>query len=195
MQNNSSNSTLLTARSISSKTFSLAHRLLSDAFPPRELPSRAALEARFREPLCDAMLFYLSTQKPAGVSIGWSLYDFYFVEYLAFVPELRGKHYGTRWIESLKDLHKKLVVEIEIPETEIQTKRLHFYEKLGFQPLKKDYVMPSVRSNEKPLPMWLLSTDLSLDPDETARAIYRGVYKHAMHRPQNESLQSFLNGN
>lgn len=194
LQNNSPKSTLLTARSISSKTFPLAHRLLTDAFPLRELPSQAALEARFREPHCDAMLFYHNNQKPVGISIGWSLYDFYFIEYLAFVPEFRGKNYGSRWIESLKDLHRTVVAEIEIPESEQQVKRHKFYEKLGFQTLKDDYVMPAVRANEKPLPMWLLSTDLSLDADETARTIYREIYKHALMRPQNEALQPFLDG-
>lgn len=143
------------------------------------------------------MLFYLDdpidTQKPVGISVGWSLYDFYFVEYLAFVPELRGKHYGSRWMESLKDLHRKVVVEIEIPVSKIQLKRHHFYENLGFEVLKQDYIMPSVRGDAQPLPMWLLSTDLSLDAEKTTRAIYRAVYKHALERPQNAKLQLLLN--
>lgn len=190
----STDSTLLTARSISSKTFSSAYRLLSDAFPRHELPTRAALEARFQEPLCDAMLFDIDKQKHVGISVGWSLYDFYFIEYLAFIPELRGKHYGSRWIETLKEQHRKVVLEIEVPETEAQKKRHHFYEQLGFHVLNEDYVMPSVRGNEKPLPMWLLSTDLNLDKVETTRTIYREVYKHALLRPQNEALNSLLLG-
>ena len=87
----------------------------------------------------------------------WSFEEFSFVEHLAVNTELRGKGYGTRILHYIKEIAKlPLLLEIEVPCSEAQAMRKHFYEKNGFEKVDKFYFQPPYRVGEKCIVMHLM---------------------------------------
>jgi GNAT superfamily N-acetyltransferase len=73
----------------------------------------------------------------------WTFEEFSFVEHFAVIPVLQGRGYGTRILQYIKEIAKTpLLLEIEVPFSEEQEARKHFYEKNGFEKLDKFYYQP-----------------------------------------------------
>jgi hypothetical protein len=52
---------------------------------------------------------------------------------------------------------KNVVLEVEKPIDKITKKRIKFYENHGFKLHLFDYIMSKIRSNTKPIPMYLMT--------------------------------------
>lgn len=99
----------------------------------------------------------LDAEKFVGFFAVWTFEEFSFVEHFAVLPEFRGKGYGTRILQYIKEIVKTpLLLEIEIPFSEEQVARQHFYEKNGFKKLDKFYFQPPYRAGEKRVVMHLM---------------------------------------
>ena len=104
--------------------------------------------------------FFIVTKNNVLVAIitDWNFEDFLFVEHLAVKEDLRGKGIGTELLKEYISKNKqKIVLEVERPETEIATKRIKFYEKIGFNLNDFDYIQPAYGKEKNPVPMLLMT--------------------------------------
>ena len=116
---------------------------------------------------------------PVGFIGLWAFASFVFIEHIAIDEDKRGGGYGTKAIELVKKLWKlPLILEAEAPETEVQKKRIAFYERLGFKVNKYDYTQPSYHGGEG-VPLMILSYPEFINEDkfkefltETRREVY-----------------------
>lgn len=93
-----------------------------------------------------------------GILIYWDLQDFIFGDYLAIKPSAREKKYGERIIRTLTNqISKPVIVEVERPEDELSTRRIGFYQRLGFHLSDYPYFMPDFSGNHENIPMLLMS--------------------------------------
>ena len=120
-----------------------AWSLYMRAFPEIE---RRSLEDHLRlmghNPLFEADGAWLDG-KFAGLIFHWQVGRFRFVEFLAVEDKLRGLNIGSRIMQQMIDRYKEVILEIEPPVDELTRRRLHFYERLGFQVNDYNYVHPS----------------------------------------------------
>lgn len=103
---------------------------LSDYFPDQELKARGQIRdllthhaAYHKQETDDYLLLYADFP------------DFIFIDYLLVSPKTRGRGVGGQVIEHLKSYGKRLIAELEPinPKRPATEKRVHFYEKHGFQ--------------------------------------------------------------
>ena len=96
----------------------------------------------------------------------WDFPEFVFIEHLAIDEEKRAGGYGSKTIELVKETYKKpIILEAEAPETEMQKKRIKFYENLGFKLNSYDYTQPSYHNAES-VPLLVLSFPEILSENE-----------------------------
>ena len=106
-----------------------------------------------------------------GNSIGmisyWTMGDFYYIEHFAIDPSLRNGGYGKRVLEMIKkQLKGPIVLEVEEPNDEMSTRRIHFYKRLEFTLHKKPYIQPPYRKGDSGLPMLLMTYgDIDMESD------------------------------
>lgn len=126
---------------------------------------------------------YLLTEtgnKPIGFITVWGFDEFYYAEHFAIDPSLRNGGYGSRVMQTLlKELHRPVVLEAEVPTEEMSCRRIRFYERQGFRVWDKDYLQPPYHLGGKSLPLYLLLANggsISLNVDQVKETIYEKVY-------------------
>lgn len=111
----------------------------------------------------------------------WHFDTFIYVEYLAVDPTLRGGGIGRRIMERLvSDSMLPVILEVEPPTDQLTTRRVAFYQRLGFQLLPDPYVQPSYGVVPgMPLRLMLHSLNAPVPPPpvaEMVKLIHRHVY-------------------
>ena len=97
----------------------------------------------------------------------WKFEDFLCVEHLAVKKEMKGKGIGTELLKKYLSKNKqKIVLEVERPETEIATKRIKFYEKIGFKLNTFDYIQPAYGKDKNQVPMFLMTYPEEINESE-----------------------------
>lgn len=93
----------------------------------------------------------------------WEFKKFLFLEHLAILSEEQQKGYGTEVLKSiLLSSVRPVILEAEPPADTLSAKRIHFYQRAGFNILNFDYTQPPYYPGKNAVPMLLLSNkDLS----------------------------------
>ena len=78
-----------------------------------------------------------------GLILYWETERFIYVEHFCIFPELRGRKYGQRTLEKLKEKRKVIILEIDPPVDEISIRRKGFYERCGFMANPYAHVHPA----------------------------------------------------
>ncbi len=152
-------------REIEEVNFSQIYKKLENAFPYEERRDFQDYEIYFKNKHFKPFEIVDST-KAVGLVNLWLFESYIYIEHLLIDPELRSGGYGTKAIELVKKLYKKpIILEAEAPETEIQIKRIRFYEKSGFKINPYSYLQPSFHNGE-PVPLKLLSYPELLTQDQ-----------------------------
>ncbi|MGM9601481.1 MAG: GNAT family N-acetyltransferase [Faecousia sp.] len=92
-----------------------------------------------------------------GILFYWEGEDFLFLEHFAMAPYLRNKGLGAKALEKLKEQGKKIVLEIELPASDLTRRRKGFYERNGFLENPWHHVQAKYRLEDEDLPLMLLS--------------------------------------
>lgn len=158
----------------------LTESLYSQAFPPEE---RRSLQERAHLLNKGSTLYYRVERKnqPIGLLHAWQLENCLFIEHLAIDPTERNHGLGSRIISSIThQTSKPCLLEVEPHDGAIASRRIAFYERLGFSILEKDYLQPAYEgSNGQSLPLYLMGKGSSGNPNEAAlftETIHREVY-------------------
>ena len=116
------------------------------AFPEEERRTDADWPAALADPLCNARL-YRADGNARAILVFWDFGRCRYVEYFALAPEARGGGLGSRLLrEFLAESAVPVVLEIEPPEDETTTRRLRFYERLGFARDAREHFHPPYRA-------------------------------------------------
>ncbi len=156
---------MIELRPVAEEKISSVYKRIIDAFPYEE-----------RRDECDEAKCFLKSQfnfceiTDSGESVGlivfWVFESFLFVEHIAINKEIRSKGYGSKTIELIKTKYNlPIILEAESPETEMQKKRIKFYENLGFKVNSYDYTQPSYHNAES-VPLLVLSFPKVLNENE-----------------------------
>ena len=156
---------MIDLRPVTKENFSSVYKRLIDAFPYEE-----------RRDECDEEKCFLKEQfnfceitddgKSVGLIVFWVFERFLFIEHIAINKEIRSKGYGSKTVDLIKRKYNlPIILEAEFPETEMQKKRIKFYEKLGFKVNSYDYTQPSYHNTES-VPLLVLSFPEKLNQTE-----------------------------
>ena len=166
--------------------YAFVEKLMLTAFPQGE--RRDTVQQReysdHNPRFCNNIIGENDNEKGTGKDIGmisyWTMGDFYYIEHFAIDPGLRNGGYGKRVLEMIKkQLKGPIVLEVEEPEDEMSTRRIHFYERLGFTLHRKPYMQPPYRKGDSGLPMFLMTygdIDMESNFEKVKKTLYKEVY-------------------
>jgi ribosomal protein S18 acetylase RimI-like enzyme len=168
--------------SASDPHFSNLYDLYISAFLPTERRTCAGLEYE----LLYEKRFYanalLQNDQFVGFFNFWTFDRFCYIEHFAINPLFRSQHIGSEAMEIFKGMTGlPIVFEVEMPNDTIASRRIHFYERLGFSVLSHDYAQPSYEDNDFIMPMLMMSNDIhfaSTHFDLIKKTLYNEVYHY-----------------
>lgn len=168
-------------RTAREEEFDRVFSLMERSFPPDEYRGYDGQRALLREP---AYTIYVDPDEgdiPRGFVTVWQFDDFAFVEHLATEPSCRGQGRGSAILHELSGrLGCRIVLEVELPETEIAARRIEFYRRNGFVTNDYPYIQPAYSVEKHALPLILMTTDGPVSQTEFRSirdALYRTVYR------------------
>jgi GNAT superfamily N-acetyltransferase len=117
---------------------------------------------------------------PIGFIAWWDFTQFRFIEHFAIDPERRNRGLGQFAIDSIQSvIHPPIVLEAELPDNEINRRRIQFYQRNGFQLFENAYYQPPYRKGNQPIPMVIMALgnfDKAYDFKKIQSVLYREVY-------------------
>ena len=148
--------------------------LLEAAFPPEERRTRQDTLRVLDESNNFHPQAIYSDEKRIGILTYWSFPDFYFIEHLAILPELRGCGYGKEALHQFKQLTAGLpiILEVEPPENRIAKRRIAFYQSCGYHLSDEFYEQPPYTKEGTPIPLRIMSS-----PDPIAHEFFLAFCK------------------
>lgn len=117
--------------------------------------------------------------QPIGFLTYWDFDSFIYGEHFATDLALRNCGYGKQIFRAVLDhVARPFVLEVEIPDTEMSTRRIGFYERNGMI-IWNDipYTQPAYRVGGESLPMRLMATS-DLQPEKDAADIIRAIHRY-----------------
>lgn len=122
----------------------------------------------------------IDNDTPIGLISYWNFEGFHYVEHFAIDPSLRNGGYGKKVLQLLcETLPQPIILEVELPETEMAQRRINFYRRNGFTLWENDYLQPPYKKGDSSIPMRLMAygpLDNLSNYDKVERYIYRNVY-------------------
>lgn len=122
----------------------------------------------------------LDDDTPVGFISHWDFQDFHYVEHFAIDPSQRNGGYGKRVLQLLcHTLPHPIVLEVELPDTEMAQRRINFYQRNGFTRWDNAYIQPPYKKGDPAIPMRLMvygPMDSTNDYEKIKECIYRDVY-------------------
>ena len=87
------------------------------------------------------MQWNVTVSLPGCLFIGIS--EVFYLEHLAVFAEMRNKKIGQQILDWVKEqLQGVRLLEVEPAETEMATRRIHYYERNGYRILDRNYLQP-----------------------------------------------------
>ena len=156
-------------RSVDAIHFDAAWQLYINSFPHDERRNKDYQE---RTMLFEDYHFDILTENDAfvGFVLWWDFKKFVYIEHLATMPKERGRGLGKLAIErffELKD-NKTILLEVEIPEEEIQHRRINFYQRLGLKLNQQDYKHPAYHAGEDDVELLIMTYPNEISAHELA---------------------------
>ncbi len=147
--------------------FDKAYDILESSFIPAELKPRGVLRKQWTEGKV-SIWGIEDNEYLAGVITLWVFSDFVFVENFAVDESLRNKGIGARLLKEVVEKHKdkRIVLEVEPPENDLQKRRIIFYERNGFTLSPFRYIQPALRESCEDVQLQIMHTGDILKKDE-----------------------------
>lgn len=160
--------------------FDRAYAIMKASFPNIERRTYAGQKALLNDPRYRLLTETDDEGDLLGFLAAWEFPAFRFVEHIAVDPDTRGGGIGGRMMTAFLAVSPKpVVLEVEPPETELQRRRVGFYERFGFLLNDYAYLQPPLQAGQPDFPLKLMSyprllTDAEFD---TCReTLYKHVY-------------------
>ena len=93
-----------------------------------------------------------------GFLLWWDFGIYKYIEHFTTVAEQRNKGLGKTILnEFIARNDEPIILEVELPKSHINKRRITFYERLGFKLNLQYYEMPPLRDSQTPLHLLLMS--------------------------------------
>lgn len=148
--------------SISDNFFMEAWVLYENSFPleaQRSIDSQAKLFKNFNYNFDVA----IKEEQFIGFILWWEFDNLRYIEHFATVQHLRNKGFGKLIIEKfMKRNQKPIILEVELPYSNINQRRINFYESLGFRLNTHFYETPAMHESFSTLELLIMSFPSSI---------------------------------
>ncbi|UMB61150.1 GNAT family N-acetyltransferase [Lutibacter sp. A80] len=144
-------------KNISDYYFDKAWELYEDAFPIEE---KKTLDEQIVDLQNDDYHFDVIIEKDqfVGFNLWWNFEAYNYIEYFATSAQHRNKGIGKLVLEKFIDTNnKQIILEVELPISNINERRINFYKRIGFKLNEHYYEIPSLRKSKSPLQLLLMS--------------------------------------
>jgi len=156
--------------------------LYRSSFPNNERRDRDSLANVFENESKFNMYALEYENEFVGFFNYWKFSRFYYIEHFAIKSQFRNLRFGTEAIKAfLKQAEMPVVLEVETPTTITASRRIHFYERLGFYVLSDIYMQPPYDARSFPVPMLIMSNDYHFSSKHfrlIREVLYREVYHY-----------------
>ncbi|MBQ9071967.1 MAG: GNAT family N-acetyltransferase [Bacilli bacterium] len=116
-------------------------------------------------------------EKRVGFITVWDLSTCFFVEHFVIYEEYRNSGFGGKAIDIVNEKFKQVILEAELPLSNISIRRLGFYNRHGYKVNDVEYIQPPYNKDKKEVPMHLLSyPDKIKNPKEIIKELHKIVY-------------------
>lgn len=161
--------------------FASIYELYKISFPTHERRTRASFEHLIANEVtfqCNAII--VDNQFVGFITL-WKLSGFEFVEHFAIKPEFRDRKLGVSAMKYLIQMtDQAIVLEVEMPKSNDASRRIHFYERLGFFVLSDYYMQPPYHNDDFSTPMLIMSNKYQYCKKHF-HAIKENIYKNVYH--------------
>ncbi len=153
----------------------------NDSFPESERRDFSLVRRLLEEqPAFKLYLALVNEEQYVGFITFWHFGLFVYVEHFAIDSSVRNGGLGSLVMkEQLSLINVPVVLEVELPDEELNRRRIGFYERLGFVLDDHPYRQPPYRRGEEWLDMRLMTCGkLGMEPsfEEIKKVIYKEVY-------------------
>lgn len=167
---------------LNEQDFEKVYALMENSFPVEEVRPRENARAQLRNPDYTIWISQNEEDQILGFIAEWDLGSNIFVEHFAMDPVRRGKGIGSGMMTAyLNQVSKPVVIEVEDEKTEINIRRIGFYQRLGFYLSQYGYDQPVYRgdmSKKIPLKLMTYPEPLTAAGFETFRhQVFSQIYK------------------
>lgn len=167
---------------ISADDFESLYKIMESSFPSIERRNYEEQKKLFNNHLYDVIGYKDKSDKVCAFLALWKFKDFNFIEHFAVDYKLRGNGIGTALFNKyLSSNDKMTILEVELPEDKISSKRIKYYEKMGMVLNDYEYLQPPLQKGKPLLPLKVMSYKNGLDKHEfnnIKEQIYKTVYKY-----------------
>ncbi len=168
-------------KTVDNSDFESIYELYEFSFPHHERRTREGFEhltINEESFICNAI--YDQNQYVGFITL-WRMAGFVFVEHFAIKQEFRDRKYGISSMKYLMQMtDEPIVLEVEMPKSNDASRRIHFYERLGFYVLSDFYMQPPYHSNDFPTPMLIMSNNYQYCKKHF-HSIKNKIYKNVYH--------------
>jgi GNAT superfamily N-acetyltransferase len=144
-------------KNISDNYFQDAWKLYEDAFPFEE---RRSLNNQSKVLQIDNYNFEVLIDKDQfiGFILWWDFETHRYIDHFATALERRNKGIGKLILNKFIDSDdKSIILEVELPTSKINERRIKFYERVGFKLNQHHYEIPPIKEDELPLQLLVMS--------------------------------------
>ena len=144
-------------KNISDVYFNSAWKLYEDAFPLEERRSLDAQKNVMKKTNYHFEIIVDDNQL-IGFLLWWDFEKNRYIDHFATLTEQRNKGFGKQILERFLDINDKpILLEVELPNSAINQRRIKFYERIGFKLNQHYYEVPSSKEDHSPLELLLMS--------------------------------------
>ena len=105
-----------------------------------------------------------------GFIAWWQFEGLRFIEHFATHKNHRGRGYGKTILKKfISEDNEGIILEVELPHSEINKRRIEFYKKLGFKLNMHEYYQLPLRKNGAKLALMVMSYPLEVDEKEIGK--------------------------
>ena len=132
-------------------------QIYAESFPLCERRDYEQQVAVLNKPGYELDIYFLEEKLSSFISY-WKSDEFIFVEHLAIATEYQGKGLGSSLLKPFIEKQTvPVILEIEPPIDQITTRRLRFYQSLGFVINVHHHFQPPFHVNDNPLHLNILT--------------------------------------
>ncbi|TVX93421.1 GNAT family N-acetyltransferase [Paenibacillus agilis] len=168
------------------KEFDTIFEIMQDSFPAYERRTYDGQKELLNDPYYRIISKVNDTNQVVAFIAVWEFPLFRFVEHIAVSPAGRGSGIGGKLMSDyIEESQKPIILEVELPDTNLAERRIGFYERLGFKLNHFKYIQPSLQKGQPDVPLKVMSYPQMLTEEEFTLyedILYTNVYK--IHRVQ-----------
>lgn len=162
--------------------FDQMYSIMEQSFPDDEYRGYKGQKQLFENPEYKVYIYRNpDTHIITGFLSAWDFEDLLFFEHFAVSSSARNNGIGKMILqEVLSQTDKLACLEVELPNGELEKRRIHFYERNGFHLNPYPYMQPSIAPGRKPVPLRIMTYQRAVNEDEY-KSIRNLLYERVYH--------------